>query len=151
MTKKSSSQIQIEGLQKKIETAQDAVGKMTDDSLKPIAFQTILQRLLASDEGTGLKSEKTPQLLSPSKREAKRKDKQPKGAKGRVEELVREGFFAEPRTVAEVRSELQRHGWHHASRELSRALIRVVREKKLRRIKEPENEGGKLVWRYSNW
>lgn len=48
MAKKSLSK--VEGIQKKIAMAQEAVADMADESIKPVAFQTVLQRLLTLDE-----------------------------------------------------------------------------------------------------
>ena len=149
MAKKTLSQ--AEDMQKKIELAQEAVSKMADESLKAIAFQTVLQRLLLANEMPGMEGKKASEVGEPSKPEAKPRSKQPKGIKGRVEELITEGFFTQKRTLGEVKEELERHGWFHPSTDLSPTLLGLVKDKKLRRIKEPENEGGKLVWRYSNW
>jgi len=137
---------QVEDIQKKIELAQEAVSKMTDESLKTIAFQTVLQRLLVADEVAG-----SIEASKPTETKAKPRKKQPKGIKGRIEELITEGFFNQKRTLGEVKAELERHGWFHPSTDLSPTLLSLLKDKKLRRIKEPENEGGKLVWRYSNW
>jgi len=148
MAKKTSSQ--IEEFQKKIETAQEAVSKLTDESLKVVAFQTVLQQLLASDKTISSTSEEVGRAQKP-KPESKQKAQRPRGPKGRIEELIAEGFFNQKKTIGEVKDELAKHTWHHRVEELQPTLIRLVQEKKLRRIKEPENEGGKLVWRYSNW
>jgi len=79
------------------------------------------------------------------------KDKQPKGTKGRIDALIDDGFFSQKRTINEVKDALESFGWFYKMEELSTPLMRLVQEKKLRRIKEPEKEGGKLIWRYSNW
>jgi hypothetical protein len=149
MAKKPSSQIEL--IQSKIEFAQETVSKLTDESLRVIAFQTVLQRLLMSDEIIRTGSDQKAEESKPNKPELKHKAKQPKGPKGRVEELIEEGFFGKKRTIGEVKAGMEAHGWFHRVQELNPALLRLIKEKRLRRIKEPENEGGKLVWRYSNW
>jgi hypothetical protein len=148
MAKKTLSQ--IEELQKKIESAQEAVSTLTDESLKVAAFQTVLQWLLATDAPTGTANEKV-ETKKPNPAEPKEKVQQPRGPKGRVEELINDGFFSEKRTIGDVKEALEAHGWFHKVEDLNPTLLRLLKEKKLRRIKEPENEGGKLIWRYSKW
>ena len=149
MSKKDSSQIEF--FQKKIEIAKEAVSKITDDSLKAVAFQTILQKLLNSGDATAVESEQGFEPPKPHKQDVTPKAKQPKGPKGRVEELIDEGFFSQKRTIGDVKKEMEAHTWFHRVEELNPALLRLIQDKKLRRIKEPETEGGKLIWRYSNW
>lgn len=153
MSKKDSSQIEM--LQKKIEIAQEAVSKITDESLKTVAFQTILQKLLNSGETTGADFEQVHETPKSSKAKeeatSSAKPKQPKGPKGRIDELITEGFFSQKRTISDVKKEMEAHGWFHRVEEINPSLLRLIQDKRLRRIKEPENEGGKLIWRYSNW
>ncbi|MEK6753668.1 MAG: hypothetical protein AABZ00_15540 [Chloroflexota bacterium] len=151
MPKKDTSQIEM--LQKKIEIAQEAVSKITDDSLKTVAFQTILQKLLNTSEAIGTELEQIPEVPKPIKEKevATPKAKQPKGPKGRIDELITEGFFSQKRTIGDVKKEMEAHGWFHRVEELNPSLLRLMQDKRLRRIKEPENEGGKLIWRYSKW
>jgi len=148
MAKKSSL---AEDIQKKIEIAEEAVSKVKDEALKSIAFQTVLQRLLALDEFTIPEGKKATESLPSPQEKLKQKAKRPSGQKGRIEELIAEGFFSQKRTIEEIKKELEAHTWHHRLEELSPALIRLVNEKKLRRVKEPEGKSGKLVWRYSKW
>lgn len=151
MSKKDSSPIEI--FQKKIVIAQESVSKITDESLKAVAFQVILQKLLNTGETIENEIEKVPEAHKPSKEkmEATLKAKQPKGPKGRIDELITEGFFSQKRTIGDVKKEMETHGWFHRVEELNPSLLRLIQDKKLRRIKEPEKEGGKLIWRYSNW
>jgi hypothetical protein len=151
MSKKDASQIEM--FQKKIEIAQEVVSKITEESLKVAAFQTILQKLLNAGETIGVEFEQVHEIPKPSKEkdEATPKAKQPKGPKGRIDELITEGFFNQKRTIGDVKKEMEAHGWFHRVEEINPSLLRLIQDKRLRRIKEPENEGGKLVWRYSNW
>ncbi len=150
MAKKPSSK--VEGIQAKIEIARKAVSKMDDDSLKPVAFQTVLQQLLALDEPAVLEAGRIAAEAQPVTTPKKKpKRARPRGPKGRIEILIEEGFFKQKRTLSQVKEELVAHVWHHRVEVLSPALGRLVQERKLRRLKEPEVRGGKLVWRYSNW
>ncbi len=145
MTSKEPSS--AEEIRKKIELATQAVSAISDQSLKGVAFKVVLERLLASDdeETRGKETARPPQPkpTPPAKR--------PKGPKGRIEELVAEGVFHQKKALNEVKQELAARGWHHTIQELNPSLLRLVKEKKLRRIKEPTKKGGKLVWRYSEW
>jgi len=149
MAKKPSSK--VENIQKKIELAQEAVSKVTDESLKTVAFQVVLQRLLTSEEPATGDSGEVPETSKTTQPKKKEKRGQPRGPKGRIEELIEEGFFSQKRTIGDVKGALAAHGWFHRVEDLNPTLLRLIQEKRLRRIKEPESEGGKLVWRYSNW
>ena len=150
MSKKSGSL--TENLQKKIEIAQDSVSKLTDESLKAIAFKVVLETLLKTEDIPDFAPEKsvddTPKEIKNPKQEKKTSVK---GPKGRIEALIEDGFFNEKRTISEIKDALEARTWYHRQEDLSPQLVRLVKEKKLRRIKEPEKEGGKLIWRYSNW
>jgi len=139
MKTNNSSQIQA-----KIKIAEDAVKEMMDPELKKIAFQTVLQNLLAAEAAEiTADSEK-----KPAKEASKRK--MPKGPKGRIELLVTEGFFSKQRSLNEVKTELENHTWYHSMTDISPSLVRLVQDKVLRRVKVAEKTG-KLVWKYSNW
>lgn len=141
----------IANLQEKLAIAQDAVANVSDDALRAVAFQVVLERLLDMQEFTEFIQELPADTLSePEIKEAK-KSKQPTGPKGRVESLIEDGFFNQKRTISEVKAALEERTWYHRVEDLGPTLVRLVQEKKLRRIKEPEKEGGKLIWRYSNW
>jgi hypothetical protein len=98
----------------------------------------------------GAELEQTPEVPQPQKEKEATTSKfnQPKGPKGRVDELTAEGFFGQKRTIGDVKKEMEAHGWFHRTEELNPALLRLIKDKRLRRIKEPENESGKLIWRY---
>lgn len=142
----------VENLQKKLELAQESVSKLTDESLKAIAFKVILETLLKTEDIAVFALE---QSIDDSPKEIKKpaqeKKSSLKGPKGRIEALIEDGFFNEKRTISEIKEALEARTWYHRQEDLSPQLVRLVKEKKLRRIKEPEKEGGKLIWRYSNW
>ena len=149
MSKKLASTAEM--FEKAIDMAQQAVANVADESLRVAAFKVVLERLLQEREFEfSAISEKGTQ--APRVHDApKKKPKQPKGPKGRVEALIEDHFFAQQRTIGEVKDALAARSWYHKVGDLGITLVRLVQDKKLRRIKEPEKEGGKLVWRYSNW
>src|SRR5437899_12357696 len=59
----------------------------------------------------------------------------PHSVPARILTLKTEGFFAEQRGIGEIRDELQTHGWRYKVTALSGPLMRLVRERELRRSK----------------
>ncbi len=144
MPKKTSRS--SEDFRKKIKLAEEAVSKVSDPSLKSVAFQTVLQSLLAD----------VPQITKKSVHRDKESEegsppKPPKGTQGRIEELVSEGFFDQKRAIGEIQKELGNHGWQYPVTHLATPLLRLVKDKKLRRVAEPAEKGGKVIWQYSKW
>jgi len=58
--------------------------------------------------------------------------------------LIDEGFFNDKRTIADVKKYLEGQGHFYRQEDLSPVLLRLVRSRSLRRIKE-----GK-IWKYVN-
>jgi hypothetical protein len=59
-----------------------------------------------------------------------------KGPQALLEELVSDNFFKSKRTIAEVQKKLEQKGHIYALHRLSTPLLRLTRDKTLRRIKE---------------
>jgi hypothetical protein len=66
------------------------------------------------------------------------------GPKGRIQELKEGGFFKEKRSIADIQEKLEENGHIYAQTSLSPTLVRLVREKVLRRVKEDS------AWMYVN-
>ena len=118
--------------------AEDSVADMPDGPLKIKAFEVILGSLLAG----------SPEAVDSS--EAPRDHDALKPASSlseRIGLLAEEGFFAQPRGLSEIQSKLAEHGWHYAQHNLSTPLVRLVRQRTLRRLQV--SDGGKKVWKYS--
>jgi hypothetical protein len=120
--------------------AEEAVKDMADGQLKLKAFEVILASLLspgrpaANAELSGASSE-APKSRAPSSLAA------------RVSMLAGEGFFAQPRSLADIQAKLAERGWHYPQTNLSTPLIRLVRQRELRRLQAAD--GNKKVWKYS--
>jgi hypothetical protein len=71
------------------------------------------------------------------------------GPKGYVEQLIDDGFFKTPRTLAAIRAELGNGGHHIPVTSLSQPMMVLCRERRLRRQKV--TDGKKQVFTYSNW
>ena len=62
-----------------------------------------------------------------------------KGPTGYIADLAEEGFFKTKRTLSEVQKKLEEKGHIYAQTSLSPPLIRLVRKKALRRIREKKS------------
>src|SRR5947209_6963712 len=89
--------------------AERAVASVVDPALKRAAFERVLNHLLQADDAP-----------RPSREKAKKtSSKTPAGGRAGkggprpyTQELVDEGFFKKPKTIAEVRAELRNRGHH---------------------------------------
>jgi hypothetical protein len=68
------------------------------------------------------------------------------GPQARVEALVAEGFFKTKRALGDVREHLGAAGHIYKPADLSPIMIRLVRDKKLRRSKDDSSR-----WSYTEW
>jgi len=59
-----------------------------------------------------------------------------KGPKSLIDDLAKENFFKSKRTIGEVQKKLEEKGHIYAMNSLSPPLLRLTRERVLRRIKE---------------
>ncbi|MGD1158316.1 MAG: hypothetical protein ABSA41_21190 [Terriglobia bacterium] len=126
--------------------AQEAIDDMPEGELRTKAFEVILQHLLASESSH--KSIEIAPAPAPAHFEGKQARKQPGSTKSRILLLKDEGFFAVPRSISEIKSELQAHGWILAMTSLSGPLQQLVQSRELRRIR---GQGARQkVWKYVN-
>src|SRR6266403_515765 len=127
------------------EIAMRAVEDMPDNELRVRAFEVILGRLLdaevassrgmSSAENLGPKAGKIPRTTaSPSLR-----NRDPKSCSERIVSLRDDGFFKGPRTLGEIRSELQVRGWTYPVTSLSGPMQKLVQKRELRRM--PGHDG----------
>jgi len=128
--------------------AEQAVHGMADGDLKVKAFETILNHLLSGNAGGPAASV----AGADAKASPKQKGTAPKAPKSfgeRVLSLKADGFFTEQRSIAEIRQELKKNGWHYPVTSMSGPLQSLVQKKSLRRERVDEKEGRK-GWKYSN-
>ncbi len=127
--------------------AEAAVADMSDGPLKIAAFQTILTQLLQQGSAND-----GPKLPTPAARSSvKRKIVGPSstGTTGRLVTLIEEGIFSQQRSLAEIKQTLAEKGWFYQLQDLGTPLTRLVRRRLLRRTQVAE--GGKRIWKYSNY
>jgi len=128
----------LKEIQKK---AREAVSDMPEGELKTKAFEVFLQHLLAYEAQSPV-SRQFP-TTQKTKLEQRKMSREPGTVKSRILLLKDEGFFQVPRTITDVKNELQAHGWIHPNTALSGRLQGLVRERHLRRVKDK-------VWKYVN-
>jgi|ERR1051326_1409912 hypothetical protein len=121
--------------------AEEAVADMADEALRIKAFEVILASLLSNQ------SDAVAVAASSKKRSTQTIRQQPTALGERISVLANEAFFNDPRSLSEIQSKLTEHGWHYPQSSLSTPLIRLVRQRQLRRLQL--SEGNKKVWKYS--
>jgi hypothetical protein len=124
--------------------AEDAVADMADGPLKIKAFEIILGSLLttpASQRDGQNPTQAATHSMQPIGGDV------PSSIADRIDMLGSENFFVQPRSLGEIQSSLAEHGWHYPQANLSTPLIRLVRQRRLRRLQL--SEGKKKVWKYS--
>ncbi len=130
-----------------IRKAEDATSEVKDPELRKAAFETVLKHLLAGG--------KTPTKVSRSRtktsEEAASTRRKRSGPMTWLDEIIEDSFFAKPKTSKEILAELAERGHNLALNDITDQLQQLAQNRKLRRKKQPEREGGRQVWKYSNW
>jgi hypothetical protein len=129
--------------------AENAVKGLKDPELKRIAFQKVLDDLIgASDRPSESSSvrKKGRKSNNPSKPKPAPKG----GPRAYIRELVEEGFFKKPKTISDLKVELENRGHHIPLTSLSGPMQQLCKIRELRR-KRTEEPGAKKTFVYSNW
>jgi hypothetical protein len=126
--------------------AEKAVDDMQDGEFKLKAFEVILNHLLSPGKTEPTSGKHRDTRAQQEKYESTETDSESTG--GRILVLKDEGFMKSPKTIGEIRGELQAHGWHYPVTTLSGELLKLVQKRKLRR--QRVKVGNKLIWQYSN-
>jgi hypothetical protein len=134
--------------------AENAVKGLKDPELKRIAFQKVLDDLL---EGAGRGRASSHAPPSPAKKATGRRRAKTRTAKvarggpsAYIRELIEEGFFKKPKTISDVKVELENRGHHIPLTSLSGPLQSLCKARELRR-KRTNEPGAKKTFVYSNW
>ena len=107
--------------------AEGAVKSVKDAELRRLAFQKILDELLSSSEIRPKKSSKRTVATGNVKGKAKQ------GPIAYVRELSEDDFFKKPKSIAQVKMELENRGHHIAVTSLSGPLQKLCQSRVLRR------------------
>lgn len=139
---------------KLVAQAEAAVAAVKDPELKRVAFQKVLDDLLGTrtaPEG-GQKPRRTRSGRSSEGSTAPKKSAARMGPQGYVQEMAADGFFKKPKTIAQVKAELENRGHHIALTSLSGPLQKLCQRRVLRRQKtKPSGKGKKQTYMYSEW
>lgn len=134
-----------------VKQAEQAVAAVKDPELRRIAFEKIFDALLGTPK-SHIEVAKTGKAGAGAKPEQPRKTSRRRaGTQAYLEELVEEGFFVKPKTIAAVKAELGNRGHHIPLTSLSGPLQSLCKHKRLRREKAEAPDGGKKAFAYSNW
>jgi hypothetical protein len=130
--------------------AEQAVESIKDPELKRVAFEKILDNLLSTSLGGTQNKEKESQEGAKGKRKKKAKGaaRQGRGPKAHIKEMIKEDFFKTPKTIGQVKAELENRGHHIPLTSLSGPLQMLCQDNLLRRTKG--KAGGKQGFVYTN-
>lgn len=130
--------------------AEKAVAGVKDPELKRVAFQKVLDDLLALQSGA-IPRKRAPGHSAPASGARKAKAAR-SGPQAYIEEMVTDGFFKKPKkkTIAQVKAELENRGHHIALTGLSGPLQKLTQRRKLRRSKS-KISGKRQTFVYSEW
>jgi hypothetical protein len=136
-----------------VKQAEQAVKGVADPELRRVAFDKILNALLeGSTLQTGSRKRTSSTITSTST--GKVKPKKVHGPKGHIRELADEGFFGKPKSIAQVKAELENRGHHIPITSLSAPLQSLCQEKILRRQRtkvKAKSGKDKETFMYSEW
>jgi hypothetical protein len=134
------------------DSAMRAVENMPDKELKGRAFEVILGRLLDAEVGpsrdTSAGGNQAPKAAKSVRGAAipALRNKAPKSCSERILSLRDDGFFKSPRTLGEIRSELQMHGWTYPLTSLSGPVQKLVQKRELRRLAGGDEKKGSYTY-----
>jgi hypothetical protein len=131
-----------------VKQAEAAVASIKDSELKGIAFGKILDALFAQPGHVTVAGAAKKTGSKGAAKPARKREKRG-GPVAYVEELIDDGFFKAPKTLAAVKAELGNRGHHIPLTALSGPMQRLCQQRQLRRQKS--TEGNKQVFTYSHW
>lgn len=125
--------------------AEEAVKSVKDPELRRVAFQKVLDDLLSSRSGA-------PRRKREKEQRARTGPSRPRrgGPQAYVREMADDGFFKKPKTIAQVKAELENRGHHIPLTSLSGPLQNLCQQRLLRRQRSKGN-GKKQVFTYTEW
>jgi hypothetical protein len=130
--------------------AENAVKGLKDPELKRIAFQKVLDDLIGTSDRPAPTSPSRTSGAKKSAKSAKTKHTTKGGPRAYIRELLEEGFFKKPKTISDLKVELENRGHHIPLTSLSGPMQQLCKLRELRR-KRTEEPGAKKTFVYSNW
>ena len=132
-----------------VEEAEHSVAGVKDPELRRIAYQKILESLMEGRSGRSAPAAGRAAHGSQA-RAAKPPAKKRRGPSGYIQELIDEGFFKKPKTIANVKAELENRGHHIPITSMSGPLQTLCQRRLLRRSRA-KGATNKKQYSYSNW
>lgn len=130
--------------------AEEAVSDMAEGPLKVKAFEVVLEKLLAGEQGSASHPESrkgtVPKQISTFSPKDQAKPKTPTSCPERILVLRDEGFFKVPRTISEIRDELRVLGWTYPVTSISGPLQRLAQRRDLRRVPGEDANAGSYTY-----
>jgi len=133
MSEENSLRLKVGEYEVEVKGGQTFVDKIIKDHLEKVltVFSSAITKVpIVSTEKT----------LEEKKRTAPRRTGEQAALKERIPVLKNEGFFDEPKTLAEIRKQMQSRGWYHSSANIQWALLDKGSEFGIKRI--GSEEGG---------
>lgn len=131
-----------------VSQAEKAVKAVKDPELRRVAFEKVLDDLLAG--GSPATPTRATRKAAPKKAAAKPSRRAARGPSRKLNELIEDGFFRKQKTIAEVKAELENQGHHIPITSLSGPLQTLCKRKVLRRQKKKTSGKGQ-TYSYSEW
>ncbi|MCE5302781.1 MAG: hypothetical protein LLF97_06680 [Planctomycetaceae bacterium] len=129
--------------------AEEAVRSVKDSELRRVAFEKVLDDLLQGGAKPSIAHTGAHAKTDAKPARAKLPSGTRRGPIAYIEEILSEGFFKKPKTMAQVNAELVNRGHHIPRTSLSGPLQKLCQRKKLRRQKV--KDGKKQTFAYSEW
>jgi len=145
----------LDDLQKKLKAIADTVNSFKSESVQLRVVDVLLGQLGATDYSTAgtFETTRTRRKRRPPKKvessgdnidKAKRKTARPPGSPGAfatISQLLTDGFFKSPKTIGSIVEHCKTsRGHHYKASECSPALLRLLRDGKLKRQKNKEGQ-----------
>ena len=133
--------------------AEAAVSKVKDGELRRVAFEKILDDLLSAEHKSPNSVDTKRKANAPEKKKTgprRSTTKRRGGPQTYVGELATEGFFKKPKTLSQVKAELENRGHHIPLTSLSGPLQKLCQRRTLRRNRT-NGDGRKQTFAYSDW
>lgn len=133
-----------------VSKAEEAVAAVKDPELRRIAFQKVLDDLLGTNTISASSSKPAAKKRSSTKKRKRVSSK--RGPQTYVRALVDEDFFKKPKTISQVKAELENRGHHIPITSLSGPLQTLCQQQhKVLRRQKVNTSGKKQTYAYSNW
>lgn len=133
-----------------VKQAEQAVNSVKDPELKRAAFEKVLEDLLGKKEPADAAPRRRSSAQGTPKVKPARTHAPRGGPMAYLEELVDDGFFKKPKTITQVKAELENRGHHIPLTSLSGPLQKLCQRRTLRR-QRVSADGTKQTFNYSNW